>query len=154
MKYALLERCLDLKSSQHNAKDVLEYIRRSNKQAELDAAEMKASLEAGDKDAFYTDLFNYLITRFGLASIDIGGETNIEELARKSLIVQNGEKSVLESDKAINCSNASTAEDKVILFMLVVQKSLGLKLDPSVVARIETMPQLCGELWKAHQRSI
>ena len=88
--------------------------------------------------------------RFSLDGADVGDEQDIEELARRSLSVQRGGIAVEEGDKAINCSNASTAEEKSILFVLVVQRSLHLKLEPGIAAGVRTVPQLAQALWAAH----
>lgn len=130
-------------------KDALEYIKRSHEQAEQDAQQMKAALVSADRAAFGRLLREYLLVRFIMSSQDAGGEQRIEELARKSLVLQKGAKAVRESDRAINCQGSSTAEDKALLFILVVQRSLSVKLEPAVMARIETLPQLADALWLA-----
>ena len=131
-------------------KDVLAYIRKSHEQAEIDARTMKAALIAHDRAAFGSCLREYWLTRFELTESHAQGEERIEELARKSLILQKGAKAVRESDRAINCQNSSTAEDKTLLFILVTQRCLGVKLSPAQSAFIETLPELEEALWQAY----
>ena len=131
-------------------KDVLAYIQESRRQAERDALNMRAALFRDDRAAFEKSLREYLLIRFSLDGADVGDEQDIEELARRSLSVQRGGIAVEEGDKAINCSNASTAEEKSILFVLVVQRSLHLKLEPGIAAGVRTVPQLAQALWAAH----
>lgn len=130
-------------------KDALEYIRESHRQAERDAEGMRAALARKDRAAFNRALRDYLLSRFSLTSEQAGAEQDIEELARISLIAQRGKRAVAESDKAINCTNASSAEEKTLLFILVVQRGVGAKLAPAVSAQIQTLPQLAEALWNA-----
>ena len=109
---------------------------------------MRAALEHGDRAAFERCVHDYLLKRFELDSDN--GEQNIEELARMSLRKTLGNKYTRETDKAINCSNASSAEEKALLFILVAQRALGLSLPPVAFVQITTLPQLADALWDAH----
>ena len=73
-------------------KDALEYIKQSHAQAERDAQQMKAALVNADRAAFGRLLREYLLVRFIMSSSDAGDEQRIEELARKSLVLQKGGK--------------------------------------------------------------
>ena len=132
------------------SKDAQEYIRKSRSEAERDARAMKAALEREDQAAFGRCLRDYLLKRFDLDD-DGSGEQNIEELARMSLRKSVGVKYTRETDKAINCTNASSAEEKALLFMLVVQRALGLSMPSTCFAEIETLPQLAEALWETHR---
>ena len=115
-------------------KDALTYIKESRSQAEKDALAMRAALVRQDRAAFSRLL----------------REQSIEKLARMSLIKSKGTKAVAESDRGINCANASTAEDKSLLFVLVCQRALGVTLTPAQTASINTMPQLEEAIWSAY----
>ena len=129
-------------------KDALTYIKESRSQAEKDALAMRAALVRQDRAAFSSLLREYLCIRFDLERTN--GEQSIEKLARMSLIKSKGTKAVAESDRGINCANASTAEDKSLLFVLVCQRALGVTLTPAQTASINTMPQLEEAIWSAY----
>ena len=130
------------------SRNAQEYIKKSRSDAERDAQAMKAALDREDQAAFGRCLHDYLLKRFDLDND--GGEQSIEELARMSLRKSVGVKYTRETDKAISCSNASSAEEKALLFMLVVQRALGLSMPPACFAEIETLPQLAEALWETH----
>jgi len=122
----------------------------SKERLDIDALRLKAALEKGDRAAFSGELYEYLLKRFGLSSLDADGEQRIEKLARISLVNQWGERTVRNSERAINCANASSAEEKALLFILVTKNRLELSLSPKEIARIETVSQLTESFWTAY----
>ena len=130
---------------------LIDDINASHEKADKCLEKMKIYAAEGDRAGFSQEVRDFILYRFLIKNEAGDKEDSLKVLSQLSLdtIFKLTDGNGLGGDVSLKCTGAGSLKEKIFLLEVVLQKRLGVKLDPAAVIEIDSVRRLADELYDA-----